>query len=517
MSAPPFRLAARAARHLPPQGGKERRTGGISRREAAAFFFVVAIVAWLFGTFSRYPFDDEIYTLSVIQRFDYQTLLARFFWGYDVHPVLSYAFFGALWHAGFSPAAMRAASLLLTGIAFVLVLDLTLREIPTAIRWARPATVVLFATFPLIYGMGDALRWYPLLACLVAIFIWLNLRLGRPGIGSGVAAGLAASTNYLAIFAYLAFAVRRYGVLRKFSLKDDGAFHVATLITAIPGFFAFAWLVQQPANDGGHFSLASGFAGVRALGQVLLGFFGGYRLGLFHSAIVVPYLALMLLAIVTLARKLHASSGSMDLAALFSIFGVLAVCSVLYTLLTGHLEGRSYLFVAPFALSVLALGYWRSPFIAGSPLPLLFASLLLLGGVLANSKASDDPFKRDLVIPQDEVHQFILDNTKGQVLLASANPTNAYVMMNDGTCTVGSEIDAPACLRYGPEPFAYIVLVKNENFPGKPQLARIESYARQKRRLIASARFAHDGAAWLKQRLTGVRLDDWAASVEIYR
>jgi hypothetical protein len=84
------------------------------------------------------------------------------------------------YYLGFPLWAMRIVSLLMTATAFFLVLDLTLAGLRAGERMVRLATVVIFLTFPLLYEVGDALRWCPVFAVLVAGFFWLELRCGQP-------------------------------------------------------------------------------------------------------------------------------------------------------------------------------------------------------------------------------------------------------------------------------------------------------------------------------------------------
>ncbi len=504
-----------------------RGAAGLSPREAAGFLVLALAIAWLFGSFSRFPFDDEIYTLDVIRSFDLRSLFLVLLGGYDIHPPLSYMLFALLRKAGAGAPAMRLASLLLSGAGFLLVLDMTLAGLPRGPALARPLAVFAFAAFPLLYGAGDALRWYPLLTFLVALFFRLEILRGEPGIAAGLALGLAASTNFLAILPYLAFALRRYLWKRQFRWGADGPFHLALLATAWPGLLTFSGFLRDVAAHGapdpflGHFSLARGLGGTA---HMLLGFFGGYRIGVLESPAALPYLVLLLLALGALAPLLarpHRGEVQAELAARGLL---LAGLSLAYPLLTGFDRAHAFLFLAPFAPALLCLGYWRSALGARNPLALPAAAALLLAAALAGAHGVDDPFKRSLAIPYEEVVRFARDNTSGEVLFASSESVSAHLMARAGYCTAAWGDTPPPCLApAGGElgaalrRFRFVVLLRDHNFAGQALLRRIEAHLQAERVLVARARFGRDRGASLKGRLLGTPLPPWLAEVAIYR
>jgi hypothetical protein len=84
----------------------------------AVFLFVAASLTA--GRVWRFPFDDEIYTLSTIERMSPLELLALFSARFDVHPPLSYLLFSGLEHLGAGASGMRLASLAMTALALAL-------------------------------------------------------------------------------------------------------------------------------------------------------------------------------------------------------------------------------------------------------------------------------------------------------------------------------------------------------------------------------------------------------------
>src|SRR5262249_28000309 len=133
-------------------------------------FFGTSLLA---GRVWRFPFDDEIFTLSRIERYSPVKLLTR--GRADVHPPLSDLLFYGLYHLGLSEPAMRLCSLAMTALALALfqILALTLiaqRSRSAVVLPTRLIAVLLFGLCPLALSQGDALRWYPLFAMLISLF-----------------------------------------------------------------------------------------------------------------------------------------------------------------------------------------------------------------------------------------------------------------------------------------------------------------------------------------------------------
>jgi hypothetical protein len=101
---------------------------------ARAYSFDLAAMALLFVSVSivagrvwRFPFDDEIATLLHIEPDAARELITNFTATTDVHPPFSYLIFYGLRQLGFSDAAMRLCSLMMScvalGLCQVLVLN----------------------------------------------------------------------------------------------------------------------------------------------------------------------------------------------------------------------------------------------------------------------------------------------------------------------------------------------------------------------------------------------------------
>ena len=134
---------------------------GITRGECFGFLALVFVLAWPFGIFDRFPFDDEIGTLDLIARYSPSELIVTRLGEYDITPPISYLNFQVLVHFGVPIWGMRLVSLIMSAIAFLLILDLTLAMVCSRDKIVRLATMFLFISFPLLYGVGDALRWWP--------------------------------------------------------------------------------------------------------------------------------------------------------------------------------------------------------------------------------------------------------------------------------------------------------------------------------------------------------------------
>jgi hypothetical protein len=511
---------------------------GLTWRESIASLAFIIILAYLFGTFDRFPFDDEIVTLAFIEHLTPIELSATRLGLYDLHPPLSYLMFQLLYRLGLPLWAMRFTSLLMSGTAFLLVLDLTLACIRAEGRMVRLVTAVMFLTFPLLYGVGDALRWYPLLAVLVAGFFWLELRCGRPTIAGGALLGLGASTNFLALFPYLAFVAQRYVLQRRFKARVDGPFHLVMVAFAAPGLATFVF-VRLDALHRGHpinhleFSWST-LASAAALAQMGLGFLGGYRIGPVEVLLGLPFVALFVLAVGPLVlhrqRNEEASRDDEMTSNLRLITVVMTVLCLIFSLSTGFSEGRSLLFLAPFILACFALGYWRR-FSATAWLPVCLTSLLLFGTALANARQSTAPFKRNFAIPFGEVTNFIAENVHGSVLYLGYEPVSRYLTRGDGYCTMFSlkqealyrnwtdpEPPPAPCAQQGLDRFDTIVVgIWPPNGPpwGTVAAAALD-YIREHRKLHSRAHFGYDRWATLKTRLTGVALGPWIMTIEIY-
>src|ERR1700741_2616513 len=179
------------------------------------------------GRIWRFPFDDELITLAPIERtHSWLQLTAHYLNNGDIHPPLSFLLFYGLTQAGLSEAQLRLCSLAMTAFALALfhLLALTLgaqREPISLVT--RLIAVLLFGFCALAVSQGDAIRWYPVFAMLIASFVVLYLvgANGAAWVWSAVPLGLAASTNFLALLVATPFVIYRYGLQRRFWAAYD--------------------------------------------------------------------------------------------------------------------------------------------------------------------------------------------------------------------------------------------------------------------------------------------------------
>jgi|SRR5690348_2281793 hypothetical protein len=164
---------------------------------ARAYCFDLTVMAFLFASVSimagrvwRFPFDDEIATLSKIEPEAAREIIATFPATDDIHPPFSYLLFYGLRQLDFSDATMRLCSLLMSCVALALCHVLVLRWLSwreDAGKLPSPTRIVAVLTFglmPLAVSQGDALRWYPIFAVLIALFmcfIWSHAMNGGDG------------------------------------------------------------------------------------------------------------------------------------------------------------------------------------------------------------------------------------------------------------------------------------------------------------------------------------------------
>jgi hypothetical protein len=216
---------------------------------AMVFLFVSASV--MAGRVWRFPFDDEIATLSKIEPEAAREFIANFPATDDIHPPFSYLVFYGLRQLGFSDAAMRVCSLLLTFLALALCQILLLSWLAQRSDDGRPASpsriaaILTFGLMPLAVSQGDALRWYPVFALLIALFMVLYLapRHEWQRLWSAIALGLAASTDFSAALIVPPFLIYRHVLQRRFRWSFDLAYWlIVAAAGAAIGFCSAYWI-----------------------------------------------------------------------------------------------------------------------------------------------------------------------------------------------------------------------------------------------------------------------------------
>ena len=374
------------------------------RLDVLATLLLFIAAALLTGRVWRFAFDDELITFETVAlHLDFLHKLIFYGRAGGINPALSFVFFTGLQQLGFSDPAMRLVSLCMCAAALALIELLTLAllsrrgEIPLALRLV---TILLFALTPTAVSLGDAIRWYPLFALAVALFLTLYLagssRAAR--LASGAMLGLAGSINFLAIFVALPFAIYRYGLERRFRPRFDIAYWASVLVLGCLGVWAAYGVAIQKFSAVRHSEF--GHSLFQAIAQSVLGFFGGETLGVSQAWAVIPAVIITALAGFALVDRRKPDSP-------VHLF-LLMLCGLAIMSLMGFAKPRSFLYLAPLvvALQLLFLGRQASARF------LILGVLLLLApiAVAANLYHQAKPFKREDAIPFASVMDFVWGN-----------------------------------------------------------------------------------------------------------
>ena len=211
--------------------------------------------------------------------------------------------FYGLRQLGFSDAAMRFVSLLLTFLALALCQILVLTWLSQRAEGGKPApptrlvAVLTFGLMPLAVSQGDAIRWYPLFAALIMSFVVLYLvpRHEWHRLWSALALGLAASTDFSAALIVPPFLIHRHLLQRRFRWSFDLSYWLIVMAGAAVGFCSAYWIFTY-----GMIAVEGEFShGVVRSVLTMLGFFGGNALGISQAWIVIPIIIVFALAAVS--------------------------------------------------------------------------------------------------------------------------------------------------------------------------------------------------------------------------
>lgn len=485
---------------------------------ASVFVFTAASV--MAGRVWRFPFDDEIYTLTIIGRLSPLQLVTLYPARFDVHPPLSYLLFSGLWHLGAGEAGMRLASLSLTALAVALFHLLTVMLLDARRRGdmqptSRVIAIILFGLCPLAVSQGDALRWYPLFAALFAIFIVLYLAAANDALRLWAAAalGLAGATNLLAAPVALAFALYRYALEKRFVWRFDAAFWLIALASGGLGLYSAGGLIVVRSGEIAT-QLGNGIA--RAALTDALGFFGGAALGVGQSWIVMPVLVVCALA---LAASLERTRVDAPLHLLLLMLAAAAL-----TILPGFAKPRSFLYLAPVVTLFVVL--YLDELLRRGEITAALAGLALMTAAsvaaIANVAHNTHPFKRNAVIPYQAILDFIDANATGRVLVAATDPVLPWLVNQRGRGSCGGELPAVRPCLNGDRSYDTVVVARgyNDKSGNAALMGRVDAQVAgltAGRRKLASFAAGRDEDAALKSRLTGVALDPVILTVDIYR
>jgi hypothetical protein len=505
-----------------------------SREYAAAarvYALDVALAVLLFvctsvmtGRIWRFPFDDELITLAPIERtHSWLQLLVHYLNAGDIHPPLSFLLFYGLTQAGLSEAQLRLCSLAMTALALALfhLLALALAaqrgnehvSFPT-----RLTAVLLFGFCALAISQGDAIRWYPPFTILIALFVVLYLAgaNGAVQLVSAVPLGLAASTNFLAVLVAAPFVIYRYWLQRRFQAAYDLAYWLVVGLFSGLGLYSFYSILAHRLANVAHTEFGGGT--LRAVMTDMLGFFGGDALGISQSWIVVPVVAISAMAVLSLIDRRQPANP-------IHLLLMMLAASLLFAL-TGFGKPRSFLYLTPVLAAVLTLFLNRQATDRNAASAVCLVSLILAASVasIANINFGTHPFKRNAVIPYQDIVDFIQTNETGSTLIVSTDSVIPWVLRHqyqrDDSCVSyflwpdGCPI---ATQRYDS---IFVIAGHSDKSAAARVMTRFNTALQTvtaDRQKIATIHVGVDKDASLKSRLTGVALDEYILTVDLYR
>lgn len=459
------------------------------------------------GRVWRFPFDDEIYTLLLFERNTVLEVLRYELGGNEVHPPLFYLLYSCLKALGLSVPALRLLSLAFTASALAMVhlVSLATMRDDDIGPLVRAAALLLFGLNALAISQGDALRWYPMFACLVSAFLLLYL--GGRMRWSAIALGLGLATNYLGGLIIGSVAIHRYVLLRRFDLRADATFWSLTAGAGSLALISGASLMIHPAIAGGQLVQNS----LEAPVQDALGFFGGHALGIGQAWLALPALAVALWAVIRLCRR---GAGA-------EMLLVLLLGSVLVMPAIGLAKPRSFLYLAPVTAAVICVALSRS--LLRTQLVALAASLLTATAAIGNIKETAHPFKRNAAVPYAAAIDFVHANS-GRSLLVTTDPVLAWEIARDPRARAICVSEPTArqrtnCGRDGGYDsvlvaHGYNIMSRSPKRMAEFDAAVVEATAGMRR--VAVAHFGEDKDAVLKRRLTGAPLDEAILTVDVY-
>ena len=488
--------------------------------DLSATLFLFTSVSIMAGRIWRFPFDDEIYTLSMAEPQAARTLFADFPATGDIHPPLSYAIFYALRQLGLSDPGMRFCSLAMTALALLLCQLLVLTWVARRDGESAPAqtqlvAVLMFGLLPLAVSRGDALRWYPVFALLIALFITFYLvpRDGPTQLWSGAALGLAASTDLSAALLVPPFLIYRYALQRRFRWSFDLPYWLITAAGAGIGFCSAYWIFTRNITDVGS-EFASGV--VRSALTDVLGFFGGDTLGISQAWVVIPAVVVFIIAA---GSEIDRRKPGKPVHLL-----LLMLSGPVLMALAGFTTPRSFLYLVPTVGVLLTLFFDRQTRKGHTAGMLVAVALPLVTSIsaIACVNSGTHPFKRNSVVPYQSIFDFIDSNARGSVLIVSTDPVIPWVLRvaADERCA-GYFFGVTRCLESGRRyDSVFIVFGHNYISTDKPAMAKFNELiaditaGRSKAATLPAGR---DEDASLKSWLTGVPLEKDILTVDYFR
>jgi hypothetical protein len=492
--------------HNPPIIGA---TGGLPARSrfdglvAGGVFIVLALAT---GRVFRYPFDDEIFSLNLLESArGFGALWTDLLHAIDVHPPVSYLAFYTLSRIGFGEPGLRLFSLVCSALAVVLAHALMRQITPSAESSSgadRVVVILVLAATPLLLSQGDAIRWYPLftLVFMATLYAYSRTR-DAPGLGYAALAGLAASINFLG---FLVLPLLEFDRLLRSGLRVSWGGAAARVgiwaLFALPGIVTL-W---NGLMHGAHTYVAGQIGGglLTTLVTTTIGFFGGNSLGLIQAIALLPIVALTVLTVILSLRDP------------VSRFVALQIVVIVAMLAVGFSKPRSFAYLA-LGVSILIGQRWLITQHAGVKLALGLTALLTPACVLANIRWNDTPYKRNAMLPVEEILRFADANTTGaDVIIVSDVVLNWELRHAGGGVCVSYYLTNARCdLQSAPR--LLVIDGYAVSSPERDQWLAAKSALVASRREIAVAYFGVDHEAKFKRRLIP-GLDDYLEQAVVY-
>jgi len=405
------------------------------RLDSLLVALIFVVLSLLSGRVFRSAFDDEIFSLKLIGTArSLSQLWLELLHAVDVHPPVSYLVFYGVSHLGVGERGLRLTSLVISALAAVLAHRILCLMLPEEQRLSVPDRVIpiiVLASTPLLVSQGDAIRWYPIFALIFFLTLYAYLREPR-GIYSAALCGLLASTSFLGFLVYPLLELDRISKCGIRAYWSPAAAVRAALfaIFALPGLITL-WnglTHDAPKYLAGQVGANPLTAGI----TTAMGFFGGNSLGIVQSIAALPAGAL---AIFILYRSVR-DPGSRALALNFStLFLLVAV---------GFSKPRSFIYLA-LILSVLVSYRW---IVDPRPNIRYLIGLIALATpliVIANVKWNETPYKRNAVLPVEEILRFARYNAQAGDVIVVSDPVVYWDLHGDVPACVTLYLTNSAC------------------------------------------------------------------------
>jgi hypothetical protein len=495
--------------------------------------FILFLAACLMsGRVWRFPFDDELITLTAAQSASVLDLMGYFLHGDGTHPPLSFLLYYMLHEMGLSEAAMRLVSLGMTATALLLfhLLTLALMTQRTG-AVVRPSTrliaVLMFGLSPLALGQGDAIRWYPLFALLFSLFVVLYLaadnQMGR--LGSAVPLGLAASTNFTTAIIIVPFLMYRHWLERQFRLGFEALYWLIFSLFGSLGLctaysiFRNLFFADSSVRNYWRSSVAIEFGAgpLRAAATNILGFFGGDALGVGQAWVILP---VALIAALALFREIDRKTPANPVHLLLLMFAAMALM-----ILPGFGKPRSFLYLAPVLAAILTF-FLDQVATRNVGRVALLTSLVLIAsvGTIANINHGTRPFKRNAVVPFEDILDFIRTNEEGKTLIVSSDPVVVWELRRQSGQSdrcVSRFLKEASCFAPDRRYDSIFVVFGQSNI--SRNAAAIQRFQVKLndviagKRKVATIHAGLDEDAEIKSQLVKVPLDKFILTIDLYR